>query len=280
MKRFDLVVPVDENVHFIDGNDLCAGMNRENISALMEQVTKGSGYRAGWYFQQFIKMAYAFYCDNEYYAVIDLDTVPNKINFFDQENPVFFISDENHQEYFETMESLLPGRVQKYGEKSFVNQFMIFNKKYMLELIRLIGKSDIAGDDWWCKIINAINPEYISKAGFSEFETYGNYVMNYHPDTYKIAICNQCRSAAAFISMDPRVNMLKWAFESYDVLTLEKWSASSLWYSISKCFYKFIPMRTIARIHDIWKYINNQSNYHLSKFFGKKKGAGYENTSI
>ena len=59
---------------------------------------------------------------------------------------------------------------------------MLFHKDYVKELIHEINCSEIDGNDWIAKIINAISPSV--HCGFSEFETYGTFVLNRHPESY------------------------------------------------------------------------------------------------
>lgn len=55
----------------------------------------------------------------------------------------------------------------------------------MLELINDIQyNTQLKGNAWYDKIVHALEPEYVSPMGFSEFETYGNYCYNFYPNIY------------------------------------------------------------------------------------------------
>lgn len=140
----------------------------------------------GWYYQQFLKMKYSALCDDEYYMSWDGDTVPCKdFSMFDSERrPYFDMKHEYHEEYFITMETILPF-VKKIVDKSFISEHMIFNSRYMKEMIEAIESNEnIKGTTFWEKILNSIRLEHIQENSFSEFETYGTYMMTKHPEVY------------------------------------------------------------------------------------------------
>ncbi len=62
---------------------------------------------------------------------------------------------------------------------------MIFNSRYMKEMIEAIESNEnIKGTTFWEKILNSIRLEHIQENSFSEFETYGTYMMTKHPEVY------------------------------------------------------------------------------------------------
>ena len=75
-----------KNITFIDENKLFKGLDIQRIKKILIDKTK-SDQRAGWYFQQFLKMSYSIICEDEYYLVWDSDTLPlKKIEFFNKNN--------------------------------------------------------------------------------------------------------------------------------------------------------------------------------------------------
>lgn len=141
----------------------------------------------GWYFQQFLKMAFSLvdYCDTEYYLSWDSDTIPlRRIEFFDEiGKPFFTMKIEHHTPYFIAIERLLG--ITDYNTRSYIAENMMFKQSIMKELInRIQSNSMLKGNNWCEKIIYALEPESVSPFGFSEFETYGNYCLNYYPDLY------------------------------------------------------------------------------------------------
>lgn len=171
----------------IDENALFKGMTMDSLRSLFSSMGRDT-MRTGWYFQQFIKMAFATsdFCDTDYYLSWDSDTIPlRKMEFFNQKGkPYFTMKTEHHNPYFVAIERLLG--ISKTNGRSYISENMMFNKAIMTELINKIQSNvHVKGDMWYEKIIYALEPESVSPMGFSEFETYGNYCLNYHPGLYE-----------------------------------------------------------------------------------------------
>lgn len=176
----------DDKCIILDENCLVEGLSLNIIQDRFKELNRTSS-RAGWYFQQFLKMAFALseYCDTNYYLSWDSDTIPlRKINFFDEKGiPYFTMKTEHHDPYFVAIERLL--RITKTNSRSYIAENMMFNKSIMIDLINTIqSNSHLIGKTWFEKIIYALEPESVSPMGFSEFETYGNYCMTYYPYHY------------------------------------------------------------------------------------------------
>lgn len=177
----------DEKCVIVDENTLLEGMNLDSIDKEFSKLGR-TIIGAGWYFQQFLKMAFALsdYCDTDYYLSWDSDTIPlRKIDFYNEDGkPYFTMKTEHHRPYFVALERLLG--ITKTNNRSYIAENMMFNKSIMIELINKIqSNKQIEGNLWYEKIIFAIEPESVSPMGFSEFETYGNYCFNFHPDFYQ-----------------------------------------------------------------------------------------------
>lgn len=180
----------------------------------------------GWYYQQFLKMSYAFMCKDEYYMSWDGDTIPcRKINMFDQKTgqPYLDMKHEYHLEYFETLGKILPG-FSKVVERSFISEHMLFKCDIMKKLISDIESNDaIPGDKYWEKIINAIEPGKIYDSAFSEFETYGTYVAIKYPDVYRLREWHSFRLGGSFFDMNTICDRdFKWLAVDFDAISFEK----------------------------------------------------------
>ena len=180
----------------------------------------------GWYYQQFLKMQYAFCCENEYYMVWDGDTIPcKKINMFHEESgkPYFDLKHEHHPEYFETMGKILPGFGKVIGQ-SFISEHMLIKTEYMRELIGAIeANSEIEGAKFWEKIINAIPAEKIQDSAFSEFETYGTFVAIKHSSAYKLREWHSFRQGGNFFSIDTISDRdFDWLSKDFNAISFEK----------------------------------------------------------
>ena len=211
-----------EDVVFIDEDKLLKGLSYAAIEKIVSSKDLFATARAGWYFQQFLKMAYAFICQDDYYFVLDADTIPvRQIDMFNSQGiPFFDIKAEYNAPYFTTMKKLVG--MKKAIESSFIAEHMIFKTEYMLELIRLIeANSDIKGISFFEKAINAIRVIDLPKSGFSEFETYGTFVHTTHTGSYEFRRLESLRNADKFLGAMPDALMLRWASKSYALVTFE-----------------------------------------------------------
>lgn len=176
----------DKTCVLVDENEVIGGLTIENLKVLFTKLDRTKMH--GWYFQQFLKMAFALseYCDTEYYLSWDSDTIPlRKIKFFTEEGkPYFTMKTEHHDPYFVAVERLLG--ITRANSRSYIAENMMFNKSIMIELINRIQSNDLLqGEGWFEKIMYSLEPESVSPMGFSEFETYGNYCFNFHPGFYE-----------------------------------------------------------------------------------------------
>ncbi len=175
--------------------DRCAGKG-DNDDHVPRRIT-------GWYYQQFLKYAYAYMCGDEYYMAWDGDTVPSKqfSMFSDEGTPYLDYKRENHEEYFKTMWKLIG--MSKVIEPSFISEHMLFRCDLVKALIECIEANEaVEGDIWWEKILRAIRPEKLLENSFSEFETYGTFVALTAPGAYRLREWHSFRYAAEFYEID------------------------------------------------------------------------------
>lgn len=167
-----------------------------------EDVPRGI---TGWYYQQFLKMQYALVCKDEYYMTWDGDTVPcKKITMIDSitDKPLFDLKREFHEEYFATMEKLIPG-LRKCIEYSFVSEHMLFSCHIMKRLIHAIMENaDDGSQTFYERILNVISREKLTDNSFSEFETYGSFVALTNPGAYKLRRWYSFRHCGDFFDPD------------------------------------------------------------------------------
>lgn len=233
----------DNRIDFIDEEQIIKLCDvKETIKRIAGD--EESYQRAGWYLQQFIKMKYAFLCEEEYYIVWDADTIPlQKKNFFENERPVFFMKDEYNVAYFETMPRLVEG-LKKIEDKSFIAEHMIINSKVMRAMIDEIESTNAEGKEFWEKILHCINPKDIKYSGYSEFETYGNYCMLRYPDLYVRKMYDSFRYASKYFVLDEmRQQDFEWIARDYPAVSFEKMMKPFRWYKmyqnsfLQKCFH-------------------------------------------
>ncbi len=229
-----------DNCFVIDENNLIDGLSHDNLKQFFSKLGR-SKMGAGWYFQQFLKMAFALskYCDTDYYLSWDSDTIPlRKIDFFNEnKKPYFTMKSEHHTPYFVAIERLL-GCI-KFNNHSYIAENMMFNKSIMTELInRIQSNNGVVGATWFEKIVNVIEPESVSPMGFSEFETYGNYCFNYYPHfyvertlpTFRAGGLIQGRFVSERILKQLSFDQATASFEIYDSPPFP-WGKLSYWYA-------------------------------------------------
>lgn len=175
----------NQSFQIIDENSLLEGLTYQRIHEIIRSQGR-EHTNPGWFFQQFLKMAFALseYCDTDYYLSWDADTIPVRpLSFFTEDGqPYFTMKFEYHKPYFVAINKLLG--LDKSNSRSYIAEHMMFNKRVMQEMLRKIDQSDIEGNVWYEKILNVIVPETVSTDSFSEFETYGTYCNIYYPTMY------------------------------------------------------------------------------------------------
>ena len=142
------------------GDEHATPFNKENINFR----------RKGWIFQQLVKLFPSF-IKNEDYMVVDSDVIFNKQIDIGRN---FYISDREqcHEPYFEFMKHF---GLEKVFAHTFINDFMMFNKKICKEM---------TGEplDFFTKMNKLMSDECYP----AEFEMYGNFVMQRYPDLYGV----------------------------------------------------------------------------------------------
>ena len=180
----------------------------------------------GWYYQQFLKMQYSSLGEHDYYLVWDGDTVPCRefSMFCEKENlPYFDLKREYHEEYFKTLEKILPG-MHKCIEESFISEHMLINAEMMKNLIKDIEDNKaLKGNKFYEKIILAIDQDKLTSNSFSEFETYGTYVCFKYFNSYRLRRWNSFRYGGEFFDPEQITEEdYKWLGKDFDAISFEK----------------------------------------------------------
>ena len=190
----------------------------------------GKEERAGWYFQQFLKMNISRHpLISKYYLIWDSDTVMlKKINFFDKSNKLIInTSKEFHKPYFQTIRNF---GLLKTNNFSFISEHMLVNKEIMSNLISLIEKANTKNYSWIKTLISYINKDHLNEtgSGFSEFETYGTYLSKYHPDSFVTKKLKSCRNTYSLFGKHNQINtFLILRLYGYYWASFENWDLKS-----------------------------------------------------
>lgn len=209
----------NKKIILIDEDQLIEGINYLTISCLLEKINYTTK-NTGWYYQQFLKLGFSLSSfANKYYLSWDADTIPLKpISFFSETGtPYFTMKEEYHKAYFITIKKILG--LNKICEKSFISENMMFDSEIVNKMIYDIECSNVQGENWCEKIINSM-PANMNNS-FSEFETYGTYVLSKFPNSYYFRELKSYRNAgfyySRFINEKKLINLSK----NYDMISLE-----------------------------------------------------------
>lgn len=255
-----MTINKNEFIKFIDENQM---INIENIREIICKRTNNDEQairRSGWYLQQFIKMYYATICEDEYYIVWDVDTLPlHKIIFFIDNHPVFHLKTEFCESYFNTIRKIFCD-VDKIIDKSFIAEHMLIKCAIMKEMLYEIeGNADLNGDLFFEKIMYAIDEKDIKASGFSEFETFGSFCTKRYPSIYYLRPWKSMRDGANYFQIEKFGDSeLNWVRRKYDAISFEKNSRELVGKSFFhlKVVHKIIGVNVAKILVNFWNKLN------------------------
>lgn len=136
---------------------------------------------AGWYFQQYLKLAFAFRPSTDsHFLIWDADTIPLRpLRFFDDDGRMMFVkSAEYHEPYFANYRHLIGAEPNR--EFSFISQHMPVERASLREMLERIDARFPGDESWAWKIMR--NLPRTGSDLFSEYEFYGHYLKSFHPE--------------------------------------------------------------------------------------------------
>lgn len=249
-----------DRVHFINEEKILTIQEVKGIIADITDNDVQAIKRAGWYLQQFLKMGYGKYCEDDYYLVWDADTAPLKdVDMFDSGCPVFDIKTEEHPPFFHTIENLFAD-MHKAIQGSFVAEHMLIRCDIMKAFIQEVeDNTSLPGIHWYEKILRAVEKRELSYSGFSEFETYGTYCTLRYPGQYKLRDWKSCREGNSYFNAgDLTQKEQKWLAKEFDAISFEKWQQKDSFMFFFRCSFlqSIVSYSRLKRIFDkifIWK---------------------------
>jgi hypothetical protein len=142
--------------------------------------------RAGWYYQQLIKLAFAqTQIAQERFVIWDADTIPSrKLIVFDKDKLVFTQGHEYHLPYFETNTRLIDINRTNVPRFSAIAQHMPVDRALMREMLEFIGKK--SSDRSWITAIRNVIENRSGESLFSEYELFADWVRVHHPSRFVI----------------------------------------------------------------------------------------------
>lgn len=238
------------NVSYINEDEVFPDLTIANVRKIKENIS-GTSQRAGWYFQQFVKMAYSMICEDDYYLIWDGDTIPiRQIDFFDDNNHPYlgFRQYEKMDEcYTATQLSILPNsELRKTEKKSFIAEHLLVNVSIMRALINAITeKCEARKENFFENIMYSIPRNQINLSGFSEFECYASYVLNKYNGTYILRPWRNLRNGKVYLGNYAKDKDFQWVSECFDVITFEDFDSYWLICPLIRKIWKDVKFSTI-----------------------------------
>lgn len=229
----------------IDEDLLIPGVSYKQNREFIER--NRPGFATGWYYQQFLKMAFSqSEYASDYYLIWDADTLPlSKIKFEENGKLMFTAKKEYHEEYFVTIDKLFG--LKKVKDYSFISEHMLIKTDIMKEIISKISGG--ASEPWPYILLRQVRPE--AKGGFSEFETYGTYVSHYYPELYSSRILNTWRKAGYVFGRNISDKDIEALSVDLDIISLECWNGrlfpQNIFSRFSELYMKFLRFLYIRK---------------------------------
>lgn len=161
---------------FIGETNVIENLSKEDIHYSVNGID-----RSGWLFQQLLKLSVDTFAKHEHILVMDSDTIlVHPVKYLHKEKTILNTSDEHYETYFTVYRNLM--KENPISPKSFIAHGMLFSKQYLQEMKQFISQRN--QKNWAEAILN--NVDYSDPSGFSEYETYGNYLLQHHPTKVKL----------------------------------------------------------------------------------------------
>jgi hypothetical protein len=232
----------NKNTKLIDENAIIPDVDLTSFEHFFIQ-REVNPKRAGWYFQQFLKMAACYLPEiSEYYLIWDADTfLLRPVSFFSNDGKVLINvanAIHNHRPYFETYYKITG--LKRSADFSFITEHLMIKKTYMQELIAAINTYVKEEDIWIWKIMKKIDTADLGESGFSEFETYGNYIMRSHPQSFELRRLKYFRYGRKLIGDSPNKYDYFRLSLSYTYVSFEKWDVGNKYLNFIQKIYSFL----------------------------------------
>lgn len=215
LAKFGKVLPAA--VEVLDEDTVIPDMK---LADLPQLSLPGFPQGAGWYFQQLLKLGFAFREPrDDYYLIWDADTVLlRSLRFFDDRDRMLLtVADENHRPYFDTYRHLL--KEEPNRDCSFIAQHMVAHKPAVREMLNQIDRNFPGNESWAWKIMR--NLRGTSTNLFSEYEMLGNFVKNHYPESVATRELHWLRDGSRRVRGVPAADDLARLAKQYDFVAFE-----------------------------------------------------------
>ena len=211
-----------------DEEELIPGMTLESLRKVaLPFFPRG----AGWYFQQFLKLAFVDVSNNDrHYLIWDADTVLlRSLELFDEQGRPFYTkAEEHHRPYFSTFEALFGVSAER--EFSFISQHQVIDKNVLREMFAEIQARHPASRSWAWAIMDNLKGEGTNL--FSEYETYGHFLKLRYPGTFSVRSLEWNRRGGGRFGLRPSRLRLRRLARNYDFAAFE--AGDNVWRRCAK----------------------------------------------
>jgi len=207
------------DVSIRDEREIAIGADRAAIEDRL--AARGADpRRAGWYLQQFLKLAAAAAPGADWRLVWDGDTLPLR--------PLRLLSDDSpprpllapraarHPPYFRTIARLLGAG--PLAPCSFIHEHLLMRRDLAAALLDALR---IGSEPWPLRVLAAIDDGDLMPSGFSEFETYGTFAYRRDPQHFRLRPLRSTREAMVVLGPRPTAANLAVLSRRLDLATFE-----------------------------------------------------------
>lgn len=180
VKNIYIISPNSDKIKDICKELKCTFINEITLLSLQKMdfhyIVNGIN-RTGWLYQQFLKLSLDSICSQEYFLMLDADTVLLRPQVFEINKKIVFLhSDEHHQPYYNFYKKLFGKST--LTNLSFTSHQCLMQKSKLTELKNEIEQKHACGKWYYC-ILKLLNSTDFS---LSEQEIYGQWMLHNYPD--------------------------------------------------------------------------------------------------
>lgn len=169
----------DENLFPFTKWDVAYYLNQQDVEDA-NLFFKKKHCRAGWYYQQLLKLYASFVIPyiSSNILIVDSDVIFLKpVNFLNSINGgLYNIGTEFHMPYFTHAKKLIPGFTRNSLNCSGITHHMLFQRAVLEDLFSIVEKAH--NMDFWKAFCFLVDPVHRDFSGASEYEIYFNFVLS------------------------------------------------------------------------------------------------------
>jgi hypothetical protein len=155
-------------------------LSLEEVRERWPQEHTGTAHRAGWVYQQILKLGAGEYIEglSERFLAMDADVVfLRRVSFGVEEGRFPYSRATEHHEPYRSAYRRLVGE-EPPGGHSFVAHHMLYDRGLLEELLTTIERRH--GTEWYRAYVDSV--EFSEGSGIGEWDTYGYWVLAHHPE--------------------------------------------------------------------------------------------------